>query len=185
MKVLIVTTAFPRWLGDGRGNFVFEAAKAIKGQGWDVRVIAMHTPGASTHEWMDGIEVIRPRYLPEPWEILAGESAGLPQAWRTNPWTRLAIIPFLVTHALAVMRYAADADIIHANWTLSGMITWLTYWWHRFSEVPEIPDGWYGTLVVEPDDGQPGRPIVGFVQLTNYREPIGDTFMAHDAFTLP
>lgn len=131
MKVLIVTTAFPRWLGDGRGNFVFEAAKAIKGQGWDVRVIAMHTPGASTHEWMDGIEVIRPRYLPEQWEILARESAGLPQAWRTNPWTRLAIIPFLVTHALAVMRYAADADIIHANWTLSGMIAWLTYWWHR------------------------------------------------------
>ncbi|WP_152965565.1 hypothetical protein [Thermanaerothrix daxensis] len=56
----------------------------------------------------------------------------------------------------------------------------------RFSEVSEIPDGWYGTLVVEPDDGQPGRPIVGFVQLTNYQDPpIGDKLMAHDAFTLP
>lgn len=55
----------------------------------------------------------------------------------------------------------------------------------RFSEVPEIPDGWFGTLVVEADDGQPARPLVGFVQLTNYLGAAGDTAMAHDAFTLP
>jgi len=55
----------------------------------------------------------------------------------------------------------------------------------RFNEVPEIPNGWFGTLVVEADDGQPARPLVGFVQLTNYLGVVGDTFMAHDAFTLP
>ena len=130
-KVLIITTAFPRWMGDGRGNFVYEAAQAVRRQGWQVRVIAMHTPGAKTHEWMDGIEVIRPRYLPERWEILAKDSAGLPQAWRTNPWTKLALIPFLIRHTLAVLRYAREADILHANWTLSGMVAWLTRWVHR------------------------------------------------------
>ncbi|MGB9801035.1 MAG: glycosyltransferase family 4 protein [Thermanaerothrix sp.] len=131
MKVLIVTTAFPRWYGDGRGAFIYEAAQAIKRQGCEVRVIAMHVPGAKTHEWMDGIEVIRPRYLPERWEILAKDSAGLPQAWRTNPWAKLALIPFVVVHALTITRYAREADILHANWTLSGMVVWLTQWLHR------------------------------------------------------
>jgi glycosyltransferase involved in cell wall biosynthesis len=130
-KVLIITTAFPRWMGDGRGNFVYEAAQAVRRQGWQVRVIAMHTPGAMAHEWMDGIEVIRPRYLPERWEILAKDSAGLPQAWRTNPWTKLALIPFLIRHTLAVLRYARQADILHANWTLSGMVAWFTQVYHR------------------------------------------------------
>lgn len=130
-KVLIITTAFPRWMGDGRGNFVYEAAQAIRRQGWQVRVVAMHTPGAKTHEWMDGIEVFRPRYLPERWEILAKDSAGLPQAWRTNPWTKLALIPFLIAHTLTVLRYARWADILHANWTLSGMVVWITRWLHR------------------------------------------------------
>ncbi|WP_322506644.1 hypothetical protein [Anaerolinea sp.] len=55
----------------------------------------------------------------------------------------------------------------------------------RFNDVPEIPNGWFGTLVVEADDAQPARPLVGFVQLTNYLGAAGDTFMAHDAFTLP
>lgn len=53
----------------------------------------------------------------------------------------------------------------------------------RFSEVPEIPDGWFGTLVVEPV-GTP-RPIVAFVQLTNINNPPGDTLLTHNAFTLP
>ncbi|MEM3594692.1 MAG: glycosyltransferase [Candidatus Jordarchaeaceae archaeon] len=131
MKVLIITTAFPRWYGDGRGAFIYEAAQAIKRQGCEVRVIAMHVPGAKTREWMDGIEVIRPRYLPERWEILAKDSAGIPQAWRTTPWAKLALIPFVIVHALTVMRYAREADILHANWTLSGMVAWLTQWYHR------------------------------------------------------
>ncbi len=50
----------------------------------------------------------------------------------------------------------------------------------RYGEVPEIPDGWYGTLVVEPNDSNP-RPIVGYVQLTNILGLSGDTLMTHDA----
>lgn len=126
-----MTTAFPRWYGDGRGAFIYEAAQAIKRQGCEVQVVAMHVPGAKTHEWMDGIEVIRPRYLPERWEILARDSAGLPQAWRTNPWAKLALVPFLVVQAIAVINCSSNADIIHGNWTLSGAIVWATRWWHR------------------------------------------------------
>jgi hypothetical protein len=51
--------------------------------------------------------------------------------------------------------------------------------------VPQLPNGWQGTLVVTGD-----RPLAGFAQLTfasfiNPNLPGGDKFMAHDAFTQP
>ena len=83
MKVCVATTGFPRWAGDGQCAFVWEAARAIARQGLQVRVVAMHSPGARTHEYIDGIEVLRPRYWwPEEWEILRKEgAAGLPATW--------------------------------------------------------------------------------------------------------
>jgi hypothetical protein len=52
---------------------------------------------------------------------------------------------------------------------------------------PTIPAGWYGTLVVEDDpvEATPARPIVGFIQITNFLGAPGDTLLAHDAFTQP
>ncbi len=67
MKVCIVTTAFPRWKDDSRAPFILEAAKAISRQGVEVKVIASHSPNAKTHEFIDGIEIYRPRYLPIKW----------------------------------------------------------------------------------------------------------------------
>jgi hypothetical protein len=51
--------------------------------------------------------------------------------------------------------------------------------------VAGMPDGWYGTLIVEPQNPADARPLGAFVQLTNYLPSFGDTLMAHDAFTLP
>ncbi|NLG98510.1 MAG: hypothetical protein GX491_14225 [Chloroflexi bacterium] len=57
---------------------------------------------------------------------------------------------------------------------------------HRLPDgVPGMPDGWYGTLVVEPQSASTARPLVAFVQLTNYLGAPGDTLLAHNAFTLP
>ncbi len=131
MKICIVTTAFPRWAGDNRAPFVFECARAIHEAGHEVRIIAMHNPGAKTHETIDGMEIFRPHYLPERFEILQKESGGLPIAWKKNPLAILGILPFIVVHALAIIRYARDCDIIHANWTLSGFVSWISAPWHK------------------------------------------------------
>ncbi len=56
---------------------------------------------------------------------------------------------------------------------------------HRIESGPgsetTLPNGWQGSLVVTSSDS----PISGFVQLTNYISTTGDTFMAHNAITLP
>src|SRR3989304_6742040 len=126
MKVCIVTTSFPRWPQDTKGTFVLEAARAVREQGVKVRVIAMHNPGSKTKEvFPPDIEVIRPRYLwPERWEVLQTEGGGLPTLWKRRPLARPALIPFFITHTLAIMRYSRDCDLVHANWTLAAAPAW-------------------------------------------------------------
>jgi len=131
MKICIATTAFPRWQDDFRGIFVYEAARALVKQGYQVKVVAMHNPGAKTHEVLDGIEIIRPPYAPQKCEILQRDSAGIPSTWKTHPWVRLLLIPFFFCHTAAIARQARDCDLIHANWTLSAISAWAGYPLHR------------------------------------------------------
>ena len=133
MKICVVTTGFPRWAGDGQCAFIWEAARAIAHQGLQVRVVAMHSPGARTHEYIDGIEVLRPRYWwPERWEILRKEGvAGLPATWRKYPLGRLQIVPFVLVHTLVTAYCARACELIHAHWTLSAAAACLGRWIHH------------------------------------------------------
>ncbi|MEO0133012.1 MAG: glycosyltransferase [candidate division WOR-3 bacterium] len=126
ISILIVTTSFPRWRGDGQGVYIYGLAKALKDIGCNVLVIAMHSKGAKQRESFDGIEIIRPKYLPESLEVLRKDSAGLPHAWKKNKFARFAIIPFILSHLLYTTRLKRKVDIVHAHWTLSGFIVFLT-----------------------------------------------------------
>ena len=131
MKVCIVTTAFPRWLDDNHGPFVHGAALALMQKGLDVLVITMHSPGVKTRETWNGIEIIRPKYLPTRMEVLRQVTAGIPHIWENRPFARLAILPFMAVHTFATARYAKNYDIVHANWTLSGTSALISQFWHR------------------------------------------------------
>jgi hypothetical protein len=48
-----------------------------------------------------------------------------------------------------------------------------------------MPAGWYGTLLVKAQPATTARPLVAYIQLTNYKNPAGDTGMAHTAVLLP
>jgi hypothetical protein len=60
---------------------------------------------------------------------------------------------------------------------------------HRLGDladsINDMPDGWYGTLYVEPQSSGTARPIIGYAQLTSYTSTTGDNWMAVDAFPLP
>lgn len=127
MRICFVTTNFPRYKGDSEGTFVFEATKAIVAQGNQIRVIAQHWPGYPTYERMDNVEVIRLRYWwPEQKEVLRQPGGGLPIVWKKSWLARLQMLPFLVVHTLSVMWYARGYDIIHAQWTLSAGVAWVS-----------------------------------------------------------
>ena len=131
LKICVVTTAFPRWEGDNRAPFIYGWVKALHDMGVQVRVIAMHNPGAKSKEYMEGIEVIRLRYLPEKLEVMQLESGGIPVAWKKRPLSRLTLIPFLMVHTFSVAKYARGFDLVHANWTLSAFSAWISYPFHN------------------------------------------------------
>jgi glycosyltransferase involved in cell wall biosynthesis len=131
LKVTICTTNFPRWKGDFRVPFILEAARAISNQGNEVKVLTMHTPGAVTHEYFEKIEVFRAKYLPENLEILQKDASGIPEAWRKGLFQKFATIPFLVRFTCLIGKQAKGSDIIHCNWSLSGLAAYLSKFIHK------------------------------------------------------
>lgn len=131
MKVCIVTTNFPRWERDFRVPFIYEAARGISRHGRQVKVLTMHTPGASNHEYFDDIEIFRAKYLPENMEILQKDASGIPEAWRRGFLPKLATIPFLLSFANLIGKRASGSDIIHCNWSLSGLAAYLSKFRHK------------------------------------------------------
>lgn len=131
MKIAIVTTNFPRWEGDFRVPFIFDAAKAIHAKGHTVRIITTHQPGAAEYEIMQGLEIFRAKYLPEKYEVLQKDAAGIPAAWKEGFLQKLSLLPFFWHLCRKTARYARGFDIIHANWSLSGLAAYLTRPFHH------------------------------------------------------
>lgn len=132
VRVCMAATTFPRWAGDGEGAFVWGLAHALVEQGAEVRVVALHSPGAATHEVIDGVEVVRPRYWwPEGQECLRRGGGGLPVTLRDYPFARVQLPGFLAVYSRVVAKVAHTCDVLHAQWTLSGAVGLLTRWHHR------------------------------------------------------
>jgi glycosyltransferase involved in cell wall biosynthesis len=132
LSVCVATTSFPRWEGDYRGTFIWEACRALAALGVRVLVVAPHTAGAKTHEDREGVEIFRPRYLrPERRETLLTLDGGLPVLWETGGAGRWTVLPLLVSQTLAIARLARGCDLIHANWTFSAFAAHLGAPVHR------------------------------------------------------
>jgi len=148
MKVLEVTTLFPRWSNDSRGPIVYETMKALKNLGVDITVISQHGPRCHTWEEMEGIKVYRPRYFwPDSLEVLHDIGGGLPAAWERKKWTRMLFPFLLLAQTIAVRRLAPSHDLVHTQFTISAAAAVLSERFHhkpivatvRGSDIYRIP----------------------------------------------
>jgi len=114
LRVLHVTSTYPRAPGDGNGPFLADLVAVTRDAGADVRVVAPHGPGVAP---MEG--VVRFRYGPAAAEVLAYRG-GLPAAAR-GPGA-LMVPPYLAAMAATAAREARRwrADVVHAHWWLPG-----------------------------------------------------------------
>jgi glycosyltransferase involved in cell wall biosynthesis len=100
LKVVVLTTSFPRHAGDTAGRFVADAVEHVREAGVDVQVVS---PAGFRH-----------------FGIAYG--AGVMGNLRREPW-RWALVPaFLAGFARAARRAARDADLVHAHWLPSGAV---------------------------------------------------------------
>jgi glycosyltransferase involved in cell wall biosynthesis len=100
MKVVVLTTSYPRYEGDPAGNFVADAVGRLRDRGIEVDVVS---PARFRH-----------------FGIAYG--AGVAGNLRRQPW-RATLVPAMLASFTRVARRASrDADLVHAHWLPAGAV---------------------------------------------------------------
>jgi len=100
MKVVVLTTSYPRRPEDPAGRFVADAVEHVRGPGVRVEVVS---PASFRH-----------------YGIAYGH--GIVGNLRARPWRALLVPAFLRSFRAAAMRAVKDADLVHAHWLAAGMV---------------------------------------------------------------
>ncbi|MFV8819258.1 glycosyltransferase [Haliea sp. E17] len=118
MRLLVLTSTFPRWPDDTEPAFVQNLCNYLA-ENNTIDVVTPHFAGAKVREQMGPLEVYRYRYFPQQWERLAYEGGILPNL-RRQPLLALLIPFFLASQLWLVCRLLRrnDYDVIHAHWVI-------------------------------------------------------------------
>jgi glycosyltransferase involved in cell wall biosynthesis len=104
MRVVFLTTSYPRMPGDAAGAFVADAVDAVREAGIEVEVVS---PAAFRH-----------------FGVAYGH--GVVGNLRAAPWKVLLLPAFLLAFVRAARRAARGADVVHAHWIPSGLVALAT-----------------------------------------------------------
>ena len=118
LRVLVMTSTFPRYPGDPEPAFVYELNERLSAH-FDLDVLAPHAPGLATEEVVQNQRVTRFRYAPEAFENLAYQG-GMLSRLRRKPLRYLLVPVFLLAQYRAAVRIirSRKIDIVHAHWLL-------------------------------------------------------------------
>ncbi len=99
MKLVVLTTSYPRDRDDVAGTFVRDGVEALRAEGLEVRVVS---PATFRH-----------------FGVAYGD--GIVNNLRRAPW-KIALLPlFFLSFAAAARRASGDADVVHAHWLPSAL----------------------------------------------------------------
>jgi colanic acid/amylovoran biosynthesis glycosyltransferase len=104
MRVLVLTTSYPRGPGDVAGLFIADAVERLRERGVEV-------------------EVVSPADFPH---FGLAYGSGIVGNLRRRPWLALLLPAFLLSFAVAAARAARGADLVHAHWLPSAAVALLT-----------------------------------------------------------
>ena len=136
MRVLHLTSSFPRSDGDHVAPFLLDLVRAQRCDGIDVAVLAPHDEGAPRSGDLHGVGVHRFRYAPARFERLAYRGGLL---GRSRTPAGLALLPvFFAAFTLASVRLVRRLrpDVLHAHWWLPAGICGLVA--SRLTGVPLV-----------------------------------------------
>jgi len=121
VKLLWITSSYPRFFGDGAGSFIASLARAVVALGHQVDVVAPHDPAVEPYD-LGGVSVHRFRYAPSEALHIAGHGRAL-HADQRMKWVVPALMPSYCLSAARMARrlaQAGDYDLIHGHWAVPG-----------------------------------------------------------------
>jgi len=121
MKVLMVTSSYPLFEGDGTAPFIEEIARSVAARGHRVDLVL------PAHPRLKRSDEAGVRFFPFPYAPLAGLNVwGYAQSMNADrgfKWKTLLVAPFaaFATRHAVKRRLAQDAyDVVHAHWVVPG-----------------------------------------------------------------
>lgn len=146
LRVLVVTSNYPRRAGDSTTPFVHHLALDLAARGLRLEVLAPHDPGAARREVLDGVPVVRFHYFrPERLQRLCYRGGALVNL-RRSTLARLQVPLLVVCEFLALWRALRGGrfDLVHAHWLLpQGLVAVLA---GRLRGVPVVVTAHGGDL---------------------------------------
>lgn len=125
LKILMVTSSFPRHEGDYFGQFILEMTKALMSNGIEPVVLCPHSPGAKGRESMGGIQVYRfPYFYPYSLQKVNAEG-GMFQSVQRSLLAKLQLPLFLAMELVYTIWVARkeEVDLLHTHWIVpQGLI---------------------------------------------------------------
>lgn len=120
-RILFVTHAYPRFVGDAPGSFVHRLVRGVQALGAEVRVLAPHAEGLAEREVLEGVPIHRYRYATETMETLAYTGTMAEQvlgSWRG----KVAFGAMLLAGTRALRREIRRfrPTVVHAHWWFPG-----------------------------------------------------------------
>ena len=130
MKCLVLSTSFPESECDFTGIFILQLVQVLTQKGCEITVI---TPGnVKLRNWSPPFcKVIRFRYAPESFQLLAQQPGGIPVALKNNPLSYVLIPSFLLSFLFHILKEARNCDVIQANWAICGWLAIILKPFHR------------------------------------------------------
>ena len=129
MKLLLITTNFPRWEGDPHSPWLVELLDLLRQDGLQVDVLAPAHRGQGDHA-IQGMRVHRFRYAPARWETLTHEE-GAPNKIRVNPLYLLLVPLYVLSGLWSAWRMGRRGryDLVHVYWPVPGGLFGLAARW--------------------------------------------------------
>ena len=123
MRIAMLTTSFPLTHDSVSGIFIMRLIQHMP-SGIHTTVItpcSTDTPVTDNDLKLD-YNVRCFRYAPRRWQVLAHGPGGILTAVKNHRACVLLVPLFLIAMFIATLRAARHADIIHANWSINGVI---------------------------------------------------------------
>ena len=137
MNVLFMTHSFPRDDGDAAGSFILRLARALAGEGVNVRVVAPSATGLTAHESMGTVQVDRFRYAPRRFETLA-YGGNMAEQVRDKWSAKFTLVGFLGAEFQAGIhaRREFHPELVHAHWWFPNGLA--ATWVARMGGIPLV-----------------------------------------------